>query len=390
MKSNSQFNAEVFKKYNNMIEEKNDKFFFRHVYKKNYSDISKIAIFFVVFLIVFIGTIYATIYVYNRKQTKLTPTYTETIGDTNMNNIWVGTFQLVWNEFIEQRVKDNVEFENENNNLVSELNKKSFTKEMLSEEDYYIKVDKTTPELKEEIRKDINEKFDIQTSSLLENINFNNNEKFESYTLYSVLFKQFNFINPFDKLKYAEPFADSKEKIQYFGINNASDEILNENVEVLFYNNKNEFAVKLKTKEKEEVLLYRTSDNKSFSDLYSQLLEKSLLYEGEKEFNKDDELKIPYINIDTLINYGELCGKVIKNTGGLYIQNALQNVKFSLNEKGGNLISEAGLKDIYLSVSENSKYFYFNDRFVLFLKEENKEQPYFALRVNNTAILVGE
>ena len=115
MKSNSQFNAEVFKKYNNMIEEKNDKFFFRHVYKKNYSDISKIAIFFVVFLMIFIGTIYATIYVYNRKQTKLTPTYTETIGDTNMNNIWVGTFQLVWNEFMEQRVKGNVEFENENN-----------------------------------------------------------------------------------------------------------------------------------------------------------------------------------------------------------------------------------------------------------------------------------
>lgn len=390
MKSNGQFNAEVFKKYNNMMKQKNDKFFFRHVYKKNYSDISKIAIFFVVFLMIFIGTIYATIYVYNQKQTKLTPTYTETIGDTNMNNIWVGTFQLVWNEFMEQRVKGNVEFENENNNLVSELNKRSFTKEMLSEEDYYIKVDKTTPELKVEIRKDINEKFGIRTSSLLENINFNNNEKFESYTLYSALFKQFNFINPFDKLKYSEPFSGSKEKIQYFGINNASDEILNENVEVLFYNNKNDFAVKLKTKEKEEVLLYRTSDNKSFNDLYNQMLEKSLLYEGEKEFNKDDELKIPYINVDTLINYGELCGKVIKNTGGLYIQNALQNVKFSLNEKGGNLMSEAILKDIYLSVAKNPRYFYFNDKFVLFLKEENKEQPYFALRVNNTDILVSE
>ena len=120
------------------------------------------------------------------------------------------------------------------------------------------------------------------------------------------------------------------------------------------------------------------------------MLEKSLLYEGEKEFNKDDELKIPYINVDTLINYGELCGKVIKNTGGLYIQNALQNVKFSLNEKGGNLMSEAILKDIYLSVAKNPRYFYFNDKFVLFLKEENKEQPYFALRVNNTDILVGE
>lgn len=388
MKSNKQFNKEVFEKYNRVIEQKNNKFFYKRIYKKNYLDISKIAAIFIILLISFTCVTYATIYVHHSKQATLTPAYTETIGDSNMNNLWVGTFQLVWNEFIEQRLKENVEFDDGDNNLANELNKKSFTKEMLNEKDYYIKVDKTTPKLKEEIKNDINKKFNIQTSSVLDSINFEKEQKFESYTLYSALFKQFSFVKPFDKLKYAEPFANSQEKVQYFGINNASDESLSQNVEVLFYNNSNDFAVKLKTNEKEEVLLYRTEDSKPFNELYNQMLEKGLNYNGEKEFNKYDELKVPYISIDTLINYGELCGKIIKNTEGLYIQNAIQTVKFSLNEKGGNLTSEAGLKDMYLSISKNPRNFYFNDKFVLYLKEENKSQPYFALRVSSTDILL--
>lgn len=388
MKSKDKFNKEVFEKYEYYKTKRNDKFFNGNIYKNSSLNISKIVATIILCMMVTIGAVYSGVTIYNNRQANLNPTYTGKMGDTDMNNLWVGTFQLVWNEFMDQRVDGIIEFEEGESNIVNELNKRSFTKDMLSLKDYYIKVGPTNPKLKSEILKDIKNKFNIKSSTVLDGIDFSIQEKGQSYTLYSILFKKFTFAQTFDKLKYPETFANSENKIQYFGINNASKEELNNNITVLFYNNTSDFAVKLKTKENEELLLYRINSDNSFNELYNQILQKSESYNGKKEFQKDDELKIPYIDIDTIINYNDLCDKTIKGTNGLYIKNALQNVRFTLNEKGGNLISEAGLKDIYKSLNENSRYFYFTDKFVLFLKESDKNLPYLALRVDNTDILV--
>lgn len=280
-----------------------------------------------------------------------------------------------------------VEFEDGNSMLVDELNKRTFTKDMLSEEDYYIKVGKTTPELKEEIKRELSQKFNINTSDVLDEIDFeNDNNAIMGYTVYSMLIKNFEFLVPFDKLGGFR-FDDNEGYVEYFGINNASDESLNQNVEVLFYNNQNDFAVKLKTKENEELILYMNETYTSFNDMYNEIEEKSKNYSGDKTFNQSDELKIPYINVDTIINYDELCGKIIKDTDQMYISNAIQNVKFTLNEKGGNLLSEATVVSEYNSLAENARFFNFTKPFIIFMKEENKSKPYFSLKVDNVNIL---
>lgn len=280
-----------------------------------------------------------------------------------------------------------VEFEDGNSMLVDELNKKTFTKDMLSKDDYYIKVGKTSPKLKEEIKNELSQKFNINVSNVLDEIDFENDTNaIMGYTVYSMLMKNFEFIVPFDKLGGFR-FDDNEGYVEYFGINNASDESLNQNVEVLFYNNQNDFAVKLKTKENEELILYMNDTYTSFNDMYNEIEEKSKNYSGDKTFNQSDELKIPYINVDTIINYDELCGKIIKDTDQMYISNAIQNVKFTLNEKGGNLLSEATVVSEYNSLAENARFFNFTKPFVLFMKEENKDKPYFSLKVDNVNIL---
>ena len=280
-----------------------------------------------------------------------------------------------------------VEFEDGNSMLVDELNKRTFTKDMLSKDDYYIKVGKTSPKLKEEIKNELSQKFNINVSNVLDEIDFENDTNaIMGYTVYSMLMKNFEFIVPFDKLGGFR-FDDSEGYVEYFGINNASDESLNQNVEVLFYNNQNDFAVKLKTKENEELILYMNETYTSFNDMYNEIEEKSKNYSGDKTFNQSDELKIPYINVDTIINYDELCGKIIKDTDQMYISNAIQNVKFTLNEKGGNLLSEARVVSEYNSLAENARFFNFTKPFVLFMKEENKDKPYFSLKVDNVNIL---
>ena len=332
------------------------------------------------------GITYASIKIYERikGQATMTPTFTEEIGNTDMNSIWIGSFQIGWNELL-NKIGGEVKFEDGSSKLADELNKKSFTKDMISPDNYYVKVEKTTPKLKEIIIDDISKKFKIQDLSILNKMNFQTRS--ESYTIYSMLSKKFEFIDPFDKLAEGK-FSDYQEKVEYFGINNASDKRLGNNVEVLFYNNKDDLSVKLNTNGKDEIILYKTKNAESFNDLYQEISDKSNKYNGEKIFTENDELKIPYINVETAINYGELCGRIIKGTNGMYIANALQNVKFNLNEKGGNLTSEAGITSEYLSENEETRYFYFNDNFVLFMKEKDKSKPYLALKINDLNILV--
>lgn len=322
----------------------------------------------------------------------LTPTFT---GNSKIekNAIWVGTFNLVWNEFMEERIHGPVQFENGNTPLVNELNKKTFTKDMLSKDSYYIKVAEAKENVKEEIADAIREKFNL-TSSILEDFNYTPIPE-RSYILYAILHKQFTFLEPFDKIMYPDRFAGSAELVQYFGIVNSSEEELNKNIYVSFYNRdenstsyfSNDFGVRLQTKEGEEVILYRTDNNNSFDQIYQEFLEKEKNYTGSREFLEPDEISIPYIHADANIRYDELCGKEIKGTNGLYILNAIQTVQFNLNEKGGNVTSEAGLQDIYLSISDTPRYFKFTDRFVLFLKEKDKEKPYFAMSVDDTSML---
>lgn len=302
------------------------------------------------------------------------------------DKIWVATFQLVWNEFIDNYVHQNIEFEDGNSELAAELNKRKFTKDMLSETDYYIAQGNTNQQLKETIISDIKNKFNIDSVNALNDMDFS--YKKNHYTLYSMLNKKFTFLTPFDKLPIdGIKFNGGNKNIKLFGINNSSSEKINNNVEVLFYNANNDFSVKINTVEHEELILYRTNNKNSFENLYNEILEKEEIYNGSKNFETSDELRVPYIQLEETINYDELCNRKIKNTKGMYIDNAVQNVIFNLTETGGNLVSEVETGITYLSASMNSRYFYFTDTFVLFLKEENKEKPYFALIVDSDEIL---
>ena len=339
-----------------------------------------------IILVLTAGIAYAGIKIYEgiKKKANLTPVTTENL---ETNSAWVGTFQLAWNEFIENRLDGNsVEFDDGTSlEIIDELNKKEFTKDYLSEKDYYIAVEKASNSIKKEISKNIDKKFGIKNSQMLEQLDFSGGRN--SYIIYAMLVKNFEFLKPFDRLQEMA-FNDSERKVKYFGIDGLTDEKVYNNLEILFYDGYDkDLAVKIYTQEKEELILYRPDDlDKSFDELYKEIEQKSKSYVGEKSFVDGDCLKIPYIEVDTIISYDELCGKTIKGTKGLYIERALQNVKFSLNEKGGSLISEAAVQDATMGSSD--RYFTFHKPFVIFMKEENKEKPYFALKIDNTDLLV--
>lgn len=318
------------------------------------------------------------------KKTKIQePAHVVSEYSTVQNKLWCVTFQLVWNELSEKFVEGPVVFVGGNPPIADELNKKLYTSEILSDASYYTTFGKVSKKLKRQIEKTIKKKFN-ETSDVLDMVNWNAKN---SYLFYSILKKNFTFLNPFDRLSNA-PFNSSKELVKYFGINENSDKKLRDNVTVLFYNSPDEYAVKLNTNEKENVILFRTDNQSSFVENFNYVISNS----NEDKFSKKDVLLIPDIDVNKTISYNELSGRQIKNTNYV-ISQALQTIQFKLDNKGGSLKSEAiitVMKTALMPEVEEPRYFLFDKPFVLFLIEEGKEKPYYAMIVDNTDFLVSE
>lgn len=373
MKTDEQYIREVYQKYRN--EKK----------KSKPQKLLKLCAAFAGFSILTVGVVFGGIALKNYiNNAKLNPSFSGSIGNVKENKVWVGTFQIAWNELMDY-LGGPIEFEDSTSLLADDLNKQSFNKDMLNEDSYYIGKGIVSPALKEQIENDLKEKFN-SNSEILDSIDWNTD--YEEYLIYSMLKKSFTFETPFLERK-SDTFGNSSKKIKYFGLDSPALEKTFDQVTVLFYNSNSDFAVKIATLEGEEVISYRTDNVTNFSDTYNEIEQKSKKFTGRKTMIREkDELKIPFIKIQSIINYDELCNKTIKNSRGAYIKYAIQTVDFELNNYGGNLSSEAYI-DMYLSASiEEPRYFNFTDTFVLYLKEQDKNTPYFALLVDNTDVLV--
>lgn len=171
---------------------------------------------------------------------------------------------------------------------------------------------------------------------------------------------------------------------RYFGIDEKSSSKLRENIQFLYYKDYYNFAVKLITKEKEDVILYKCSDveNTQLDQLYNNLEELSKEYDRNNPMKDGDIFTVPYINLDCLINYNELCNKEIKNLSNEYISEALQNFNFALTKDGGKITSEIAIQTNSMSCPPTStQYYEFNSPFVIFIREEGKSEPYFAVKI---------
>ena len=340
--------------------------------KKGFNEMNKVLKIFVIIIcttIALSGIVYATTVIYNKyiknntnHNITMNPSYQSTLDENTINNLWVGTLDLAWKDLEEKIGLNKIELEGKMPQIANDLNESTFSKEMLNPNDYKINVERTVT---------------------------------NGYKIDATLNKELNFLESFDNFSdYKWTFGNSEEYIKYFGINNASPEKMNKNVEILFYNKlnndsllSNDMAIKLKTKEGDEIILYRTDDKKSFDEYYEDIKAKTKNYKGRTEFSEDDELRVPYVKVNGMINYNQLYDKKIKNSKGLYIYDVIQNVNFNLNEKGCNLSSKATMVTEYMGIGQDTKYCYFQDTFIIFMKEANSDKPYFALKVDNNDIL---
>lgn len=317
----------------------------------------------------------------------IVPTLKDEIDE---NAIWCATFKLVWNDFQYEILKNDFEIEETNqslNNLISD----TLGEEVLSKEDYYKIAAQATVDLKRRIEEELDLKFN-EKSEMLDNIKFDKDEKNANILLYTILKKTFWFEHKFCELAKGS-FGNSESIVEYFGLDNNSSEkkdIMNQ-IKVLFYNSNTDFSVKLNTKSKDNIILYRTNDSNNFENTFNTIIQKSN-NNLNNNFNYMDTLRIPNLSFNVLKNYDEVRNKIFKrkmDKEEYSISEAMQLIKFKLDKTGGEVKSEA-----YISARIGAAYipdekipeprnFNFDDTFYLFLIEEGKEKPYMAIRIQD-------
>ena len=302
------------------------------------------------------------------------------------NSAWCGTFNLIWNDLKNELAKQDIVFLEGNTKTIDNLNKGTFTVDNLSEESYYKTFGIPSLEYKEQIKEEIKRKFD-EDSKILDNFDWENATEYD-YILYSMLKKEFEFPKEFIKLETGE-FADYSN-VKYFGINSDVEEEIRDEfadqVEILYYNSEDSFAIKLTTKQNDEIIIAKGNKAKTFGQMYENIIERAEGYSGPSYLMIQEGLKIPYINFNLNEEITEVENKpfLFANGQEYKILKAMQTIEFDLNEKGGKVKSEAGMYVENLSASyEEPRQFIVDDAFTIFLVEKGKELPYFAANISD-------
>jgi ankyrin repeat protein len=262
---------------------------------------------------------------------------------------------------------------------VDELNRRSFTKAELSEENYYTKSGRLSPRLKEEIQQALKTKFG-KSSGLLEHMDWSG----QGFLVYAMLKKEFQFVNQFaDEGK--DFFIGSKKKVSYFGTNE------DPSIEVQFYHNKHDFAVTLNTKQGDRVHLYRTDERGTLAELYAKFQQKAKAYTGNRDFTDMDSFKAPKLDFKSMREFTELYRRRIeapKQRTDIEIKQALETLEFEMDEVGAKVKSEAVIMGGYTGIPdfeqefEKPRYFYVTGPYAMFIEESGK-QPYLAMYITD-------
>ncbi|WP_321424620.1 hypothetical protein [uncultured Bacteroides sp.] len=193
------------------------------------------------------------------------------------------------------------------------------------------------------------------------------------------------------------------EKVYCFGIY-GSDSCQSKIVEILYYKNDNEFLISLIPKDHaHEIILLKTNDRfNSMAKILSKIENyinlgnyevRTRKAEWKYTFNEDDNIIIPKIKFNIETNYPTLEGKLFKSNQQSYlIKEAMQRTAFTLDEYGAQIESESEITTLSAMEEEKEKpqpkHLIFNKPFFIMLKKTHSKNPYFAMWVANSELMI--
>ena len=304
------------------------------------------------------------------KGTIVTPHLEQKI-EKGKNILWCGTLQLVWNELCDNNGGP-IEAKS-HSSIVDILNKRLISKDDLDEGDY-VAMAGGGPGFIDKIFKELERKFGGQACPTLL-------RSYEGSDLiaYAYLFKHLPFKYVFErryhKLDFQGKLVDCFAFPFSHHIANASE--VAEQVSILDYKNNDDFILELKTTVKDnQLILAKISPKKTLLETVKNV-EKRIKGANPSKLTEDEAMKVPVLDFDILREYNELYETIAGPV--------LQSIRFRLDEAGAVLKSEV----VCLGLSTGpERSFIFDKPFLILIKRKEARNPYFALWVGNSDLLV--
>ena len=314
------------------------------------------------------------------------------------NAAWCAPFQICWDNLCDHYNDGEPLPEDGKPGIVAELNDATFEADMVGEDHYVTYSGPQTLEAKAEIEQLIDERFG-QTSDILDMLEWADNPEDALFLFYAMLYRTFKFRVPFDVLDPA-PFGTADggnltEDVAYFGVDDDSESELYDMVFPLFWESDSRFAVQIACEEGDILMLARGLKGKTFDELWNDFYDAA--YAPTPNTLEVASFACPKLQIDVMTNYTDLEGLAFSLPTGndIQIDRALQTLRLTLDETGGEIKSEAAISVKEMAFIEGeitSRDFRFDDSFVLFLVDGNAQgeyYPYAGLLVNNIEEFTG-
>jgi len=352
-------------------------------------------IFIICLILVWVGTFwYSTLKSDNKNliwvhygSLEVLPSIYDEVGD---NSVRCWAFQLAWNDLTQD-----IDISSQSQ-YFKNLNKQTFSGGDIPPKNYYNKYWLFTLDLKSEIEKWVKDKFNetIELHSFVsdwwivpQSEDYYEWKKEMKYGIYSKFKKIIDLKNMFETWGQWK-FANFFEDINYFGISCNSNKQY-EQVKILYYNSDDDFAISITTWKWDDIIFSRWSMWTSFFTLYNNILNRTKNYYGNQNLTKYDCLKIPELNIKTEKEFHKFNNQKISDTEWLIyrIKTVIQNIEIKIDKAA---------KDRRNSNSENETiqlytwtiyhHFYLDHPFTLFIKESDKDLPYFAAQISDVTL----
>jgi hypothetical protein len=211
---------------------------------------------------------------------------------------------------------------------------------------------------------------------------------------YSYLFKKLNFPVPFERLDEPLDFGGTNVAAFGMGFNKPGHEKMAGDVSIVDYKSADDFIIELKTNSAlDHLVLAKVTPGSTLGQTIA-MVQKRRENASPISAKPWDVMSVPKMFFDITRGYHEIVGRTLINpaTGAPTDQQlleAVQNIKFQIDEKGVVLVSETHMS--FSCSAEGMRvpvhYLIFDKPFLLMMSREGGNAPYFAVWVDNAELL---
>lgn len=308
---------------------------------------------------------------------------------------WCATIQVCWDNMLETLCDGGpLNPLGGANELVRALNTSELGRDALPSGHFYAYSGPKNNRARREIETEVRRRFG-QSSEVLDQLDWSEpSPGMTSLLLYCMLYRKFSFLVPFGVCE-EESWGDEDVFVTYFEADDLDRRLsrkMRQQVKPLYYKDRQHHAVSLQTKEGDSVVLVRSPQGGSFSEMWANTLEQAKRAGSTqtRPLDDHDSFMCPNLSLKLSKEFHEIEGLEFLDAKGqeCIIDRALQTIGLSLDNEGGEVKSEAAISvcDGALPDFSHIRTFDYDGRFALFLvagEARADSRPYLALLVDD-------